>query len=43
MNDNPVIRSLMAHRSIRKCTGAAPSDDVVKTIVRARQQAAFGY
>lgn len=43
MNDNPVIRSLMSHRSIRKYTDASPSDEVVKTIVRAGQQAAFGY
>lgn len=43
MIDNPVIHALMAHRSIRRYTDAVPSDEVVTTIVRAGQQAAFGY
>ena len=43
MIDNPVIRALMAHRSIRSYTDALPSDEVVTTIVRAGQQAAFAY
>jgi nitroreductase len=41
--DNPVIRALMAHRSIRKFTGGVPADEVVETIVRAGQQAPFAY
>lgn len=43
MIDNPVIQALMAHRSIRRYTDAAPSDEVVTTIVRAGQQAPFAY
>ena len=43
MIDTPVIHALMAHRSIRRYTDAAPSDEVVKTIVRAGQQAPFAY
>jgi nitroreductase len=41
--DNPVIRTLMTHRSIRKFTDAEPADEVVTTIVRAGQQAPFAY
>jgi len=41
--ENPVIKALMAHRSIRRYTDAAPSDEVVETIVRAGQQAPFAY
>ncbi len=43
MIDNPVIKALMAHRSIRRYTDAVPSDEVVATIVRAGQQAPFAY
>jgi FMN reductase (NADPH) len=43
VTDNPVIRALMAHRSIRKYTDAVPTDEVVETIVRAGQQAPFAY
>lgn len=43
MIENPVIKALMAHRSIRRYTDAAPSDEVVETIVRAGQQAPFAY
>ena len=43
MIDNPVIKALMAHRSIRRYTDAVPSDEVVETIVRAGQQAPFAY
>ena len=43
MIDNPVIHALMAHRSIRRYTDAAPSDEAVTTIVRAGQQAPFAY
>jgi FMN reductase (NADPH) len=41
--DNPVIRTLLGHRSIRKYTDAQPTEEVVTTIVRAGQQAAFAY
>jgi len=41
--ENPVIKALMAHRSIRRYTDAVPSDEVLKTIVRAGQQAPFAY
>ena len=43
MIENPVSKTLMAHRSIRRYTDAAPSDEVVETIVRAGQQAPFAY
>ena len=43
MIDNPVIKALMAHRSIRRYTDAVPSDEVVATIVRSGQQAPFAY
>lgn len=38
---NPVIKTLLSHKSIRKYTDESPSDDIVKTIVRAGQQAPF--
>jgi nitroreductase len=41
--DNPVVRALMGHRSIRKFTDAIPTEEVVTTIVRAGQQAPFAY
>jgi nitroreductase len=41
--DNPVIKVLMAPRSIRRYTDAVPSGEVVKTIVRTGQQAPFAY
>jgi FMN reductase [NAD(P)H] len=40
---NPVIETMMAHRSIRKYTDQAPSDEVIATIVRAGQQAPFSF
>ncbi len=43
MIDNPVIKALMAHRSIRRYTDVTPSDEVLETIVRAGQQAPFAY
>jgi len=43
MSDNPVIRALMSHRSIRKFTARVPTKKTIETIVRAGQQAAFGY
>jgi nitroreductase len=41
MQNNLVIRTMLDHRSIRKYTDQTPTDDVVKTIVRAGQQAPF--
>jgi FMN reductase (NADPH) len=38
---NPVIATIMEHRSIRKFTDEIPKDEVVRTIVRAGQQAPF--
>ena len=39
--DNPTLEILASHRSIRKYKADVPSDDAVKAIVRAGQQAAF--
>jgi nitroreductase len=39
--DNPVIQSLLEHRSVRKYTSQKPTQDVLETIVRAGQQAPF--
>ncbi len=41
MIENPVIRTLLEHRSVRKYSDRKPSDEVVETIVRAGQQAPF--
>lgn len=41
MKKNPVIQTMLDHKSIRKYTDEIPSDEVVKTIVRAGQQAPF--
>ena len=41
MKKNPVIQTMLDHKSIRKYTQEIPSDEVVKTIVRAGQQAPF--
>ena len=38
---NPVIETIMHHRSIRKYTDEDVSDDLIETIVRAGQQAPF--
>lgn len=43
MKSNPVIETLLAHKSIRKYTDEMPSDEIVETIVRAGQQAPFAY
>lgn len=43
MKSNPVIETLLAHKSIRKYTDETPSDEIVETIVRAGQQAPFAY
>lgn len=40
---NQVIQTILNHKSIRAYTDECPSDDVVNTIVRAGQQAAFAY
>jgi len=41
MIHNPVIDTLMNHRSIRKFTADNPDNEIVETIMRAGQQAAF--
>ncbi|NIO38605.1 hypothetical protein GTO27_13045, partial [Candidatus Bathyarchaeota archaeon] len=41
MKNNPVIQTMLDHKSIRKFTDRVPSDEIVKTIVRAGQQAPF--
>ncbi|MFB0514762.1 MAG: nitroreductase family protein [Candidatus Bathyarchaeia archaeon] len=41
MKNNPVIQTMLNHKSIRKYTDRVPSDEIVKTIVRAGQQAPF--
>jgi nitroreductase len=38
---NSTIETLMSHKSIRKYTDEIPSDEVIETIIRAGQQAAF--
>jgi nitroreductase len=43
MKTNPVIQTLLTHRSIRKYSDKEPSEGVVQTIVRASQQAPFAY
>ena len=39
--NNPVIQTMLDHKSIRKYSDEVPSDEVVETIVRAGQQAPF--
>src|SRR3972149_1365863 len=41
MKKNPVIETMLSHKSIRKYSDKMPSDDVMKAIVRAGQQAPF--
>jgi len=41
MVNNPIIETLLQHRSIRKYTKEEPTDEIIATIVRAGQQAAF--
>jgi len=43
MKTNPVIQTILNHKSIRKYKEKSPSNDVVETIVRAGQQAPFAY
>jgi nitroreductase len=41
MKKNPVIETMLNHKSIRKYTVALPSKELIETIVRAGQQAPF--
>jgi nitroreductase len=41
MKKNPVIETMLSHKSIRKYTDEMPSKEVIETIVRAGQQAPF--
>jgi FMN reductase (NADPH) len=41
MKNNPVVQTMLDHKSIRKYTDESPSDEVVETVVRAGQQAPF--
>lgn len=43
MKRNAVIRTMLQHKSIRKYSDKIPSDEVVKTIIRAGQQAPFAH
>jgi len=43
LKKNPVIATMLAHKSIREYTDEMPSDDLIKTIVRAGQQAPFAF
>ena len=38
---NPVIETLLSHKSIRKYKSDMPPENVIRTIVRAGQQAPF--
>src|SRR5512135_3205004 len=39
--ENPVIQTMLNHRSVRKYTAQKPTDEILHTIVRAGQQAPF--
>jgi nitroreductase len=41
MKLNPVIQTMLEHKSIRKYTDKTPTDEVIQTIVRTGQQAPF--
>jgi len=41
LKNNPVIETMLNHRSIRKYTDESPSNEIVELIVRAGQQAPF--
>lgn len=43
MKRNAVIQIMLQHKSIRKYSDKAPSDEVIKTVTRAGQQAPFAY
>ncbi len=39
--ENPVIQTMLSHKSVRKYTKQKPTDETIQTIVRAGQQAPF--
>jgi len=39
--NNPVIETMLKHRSVRKYTTEKPTDEIIQTIVKAGQQAPF--
>jgi nitroreductase len=41
MKNNPVVQTMLDHKSIRKYTDESPPDEVIETIVRTGQQAPF--
>lgn len=41
LKKNPVIETMLSHKSIRKYTDEMPSDELINSIVRAGQQAPF--
>lgn len=41
MKINPVVKTMLDHKSIRKYTDESPSDEVINTVLRAGQQAPF--
>jgi len=43
MTANQVVDTILSHKSIRKYTGETPSEEVIRTIIRAGQQAPFAY
>jgi FMN reductase (NADPH) len=43
MKSNPVVETMLEHKSIRKYTSEVPSNEIVKTLVRTGQQAPFAY
>jgi FMN reductase (NADPH) len=43
MKRNPVIQTMLDHKSIRKYNDQLPSDEVIEAIVRTGQQAPFAY
>jgi nitroreductase len=43
MKTNQTIQTLLAHKSIRTYTEEQPSDEIITTLVKAGQQAAFAY
>lgn len=43
MIDNPVLETMLCRKSIRKYTGETPSDEAIRAVVRAGQQAPFAY
>jgi len=39
--ENPILQTLLAHKSVRKYTDQKPTDEVLQAVVRAGQQAPF--